>query len=345
MAKKALITGITGMVGSHLCDYLLKYTDWEIYGVCRWRSPLDNVQHLLERVNKKERLFFEYADLNDQVSLLHVLKKTKPDYIFHLAAQSYPLTSFTAPIDTLNTNILGTCRLLESVRVVMQESGAYDPVIHVCASSEVFGKIPPEKKPEAGIHEECPFHPASPYAISKVGTDLLGRYYAQAYGMTVMTTRMFTHTGPRRGDVFHESTFAKQIAMIEAGMILPVVKVGNLHSLRTYADVRDAVRAYYMLVTVNPVAGEYYNIGGSYTCEVKDTLDMLLSLSPRKNDISIETDPERLRPIDADLQVPDCSKFKKHTGWEPQITFEQTMKDLLDYWRGRVKNGTEFLTR
>ncbi len=341
---KALITGITGMVGSHLCDFLLENTDWDVYGVCRWRSPLDNVEHLLERVNNKDRIYFEYADLNDQVSLINVIQSVKPDYIFHLAAQSYPLTSFTAPVDTLNTNILGTCRLLESVRLTMDQDKSYKPVIHVCASSEVFGKIPPEKKPETGIHEECPFHPASPYAISKVGTDLLGRYYAEAYGMTVMTTRMFTHTGPRRGDVFHESTFAKQIAMIEAGLIEPEVKVGNLKSLRTYADVRDAVRAYYMLVTINPIPGEYYNIGGSYTCEVEDTLNTLISLSTAKEKIKIVTDPERLRPIDADLQVPDCSKFKKHTGWEPEIPYEKTMEDLLNYWRERVKKGN-FLTR
>lgn len=337
---KALITGITGMVGSHLADYLLENTDWEVWGACRWRSPLDNVSHLIERVNNKDRVFFEYADLNDSVSLIHLMKKVKPDYIFHLAAQSYPLTSFDSPLDTLNTNILGTCRLLEAVRVA-----GIDPVIHVCASSEVFGKIPPEKKPDTGIHEECPFHPASPYAISKVGTDLLGRYYAEAYNMKVMTTRMFTHTGPRRGDVFHESTFAKQIAMIEAGLIEPVVKVGNLKSLRTYADVRDAVRAYYMLVTVNPIPGEYYNIGGSYTCTVGDTLNTLLSFSPKKDEIRVEVDPERLRPIDADLQVPDCTKFKKHSGWEPMIPYEQTMRDLLEYWRVRIGKGEQFLTR
>ena len=345
MSKKALITGVTGMVGSHLADYLLANTDWDVYGVCRWRSPLDNVQHLLERVNEKDRVFFEYADLNDQVSLMTVIGKVRPDYVFHLAAQSYPLTSFTAPIDTLNTNILGTCRLLEAIRHEMEADGGYKPVVHVCASSEVFGKIPPEKKPATGIHEECPFHPASPYAISKVGTDLLGRYYAEAYGMAVMTTRMFTHTGPRRGDVFHESTFAKQIAMIEAGLIEPVVKVGNLRSLRTYADVRDAVRAYYMLVTVDPVPGEYYNIGGSYTCEVGDTLHTLISYSPMKDKIQVVTDPERLRPIDADLQVPDCRKFKAHTGWEPQIPFEKTMHDLLDYWREKLRTGAMFLTR
>ncbi len=342
---KALITGITGMVGSHLADFLLEKTDWDIFGACRWRSPLDNVSHLLERVNKKDRLFFEYADLNDEMSLINIVSKIKPDYVFHLAAQSYPLTSFTAPIDTLNTNILGTCRLLEALRLEIQKDKNYKPVIHVCASSEVFGRIPPEKKPETGIHEECSFHPASPYAISKTGTDLLGRYYAEAYGMTVMTTRMFTHTGPRRGDVFHESTFAKQIAMIEAGMIAPKVMVGNLKSLRTYADVRDAVRAYYMLVTMNPIPGEYYNIGGSYTCEVGDTLNTLIGFSSRKDDIIVEIDPERLRPIDADLQIPDCRKFKAHTGWEPQISFEKTMHDLLDYWRMRVKKGEIFLTR
>jgi nucleoside-diphosphate-sugar epimerase len=120
--------------------------------------------------------------------------------------------------------------------------------------------------------------------------------------------------------------------MIEAGMIPPVVKTGNLDSLRTFADVRDAVRAYYMLVTINPKGGEYYNIGGQYTCSVKDMLNHLISISTAKDKIKVETDPDRLRPIDADLQVPDTTKFEKHTGWKPEITFEQTMKDLLDYW-------------
>jgi GDPmannose 4,6-dehydratase len=151
-----------------------------------------------------------------------------------------------------------------------------------------------------------------------------------------MTTRMFTHTGPRRGDVFAESTFAKQIALIEADAIPPVVKVGNLKSLRTIADVRDAVRAYHMLVTINPTPGAYYNIGGSYSCEVGDLLRTLLNLSPRGNTIRIEVDPTRLRPIDADLQIPNTAKFKAHTGWEPVYAFEQTMADLLDYWRERV---------
>lgn len=336
--KKVLITGITGMVGSHLADYILEHTDWDVYGICRWRSPLDNIRHLLERANRKDRLFFEYADLNDQISLLTAVQKVVPDYIFHLAAQSYPKTSFDSPVETMNTNILGTCRLLEAVRATK----GCNPVIHVCSSSEVFGRVKKEMLP---INEGCTFHPASPYAISKVGTDLLGRYYAEAYGMQVMTTRMFTHTGPRRGDVFAESTFAKQIAMIEKGLIPPVVKTGNLDSLRTYADVRDAVKAYFMLVTINPIGGEFYNIGGTYTCKVGDMLDTLLSFSPMGKDIQVVTDPERLRPIDADLQVPDCTKFMQHTGWKPEIPFDQTMRDLLEYWRSRVGMGENFLTR
>jgi len=336
MNKNAIITGIAGMVGSHLADYLLENTDWDIIGFLRWNDPMENLSHLFERINNKDGITLFFGDLNDQSSIHSCLKENKPDYIFHLAAQSYPQTSFVAPIDTLNTNILGTAKLLEEVKNLN-----YDPVIHVCASSEVFGKVPKKYLP---INEDVPFHPASPYAISKVGTDLVGRYYAEAYNMKIMTTRMFTHTGPRRGDVFAESTFAKQIAMIEKGLIDPVIKVGNLDSLRTWADVRDAVRAYYMLVTNNPISGEYYNIGGSYSCTIKEMLDFLVRNSTCKN-IEIQVDPERLRPIDANLQVPDTSKFKKHTGWEPQIKFETTMLDLLDYWRERVKSGKMFLTR
>lgn len=254
MAVRALITGITGMVGSHLADYLLEKTDWEIIGMCRWRSPLDNISHHIQGINGQGRIKLLYGDLRDYISIHDVVSTAKPDYVFHLAAQSYPKTSFESPLDTFETNIQGTANVMEALR----KNDLTKAIVHVCASSEVFGRVPKEKLP---IDEECTFHPASPYAISKVGTDLIGRYYAEACGMTVMTTRMFTHTGPRRGDVFAESTFAKQIAMIEANQIPPVVMTGNLDSLRTFADVRDAVHAYYLLVTKNPIAGEYYNIG------------------------------------------------------------------------------------
>lgn len=337
MTKRVLITGITGMVGSHLADYLLEHTDWLIFGMCRWRSPLDNVSHLLQMVNEKERVFFLDGDLTDYISLVNVVEKSQPDYVFHLAAQSYPATSFTSPLQTLDTNILGTERLLEALR----HNHDVDPVIHVCSSSEVFGRVPQEKLP---INEECSFHPASPYSISKIGTDLIGRFHAEAYGQKCITTRMFTHTGPRRGDVFAESSFAKQIAMIEAGLLPPVVKTGNLKSLRTWADVRDAVRAYYLLATVNPIAGEYYNIGGSYSCTVEDMLNYLISQSFRK-DITVEQEQARVRPLDADLQLPDTQKFRNHTGWKPEIDFEKTMDDLLEYWRGRIASNQKFLQR
>ena len=326
------------MVGSHLADYLLENTDWDIHGLIRWRSPLDNIESLIKNINTKNRVYLHYGDLRDPQSINKVISEVVPDFTFHLAAQSYPKTSFDAPLDTYDTNISGTSSVLEALKTFSRNS-----CIHICASSEVFGRVSKDKIP---INEECSFHPASPYAISKVGTDLIGRFYAEAYGMKIMTTRMFTHTGPRRGDVFAESTFAKQIALAEAGFIEPTIKVGNLMSMRTIADVRDAVRAYHMLVTINPTPGEYYNIGGSHSCTIETILNDLIKLSPLRDKLKIELDEERIRPIDADLQVPDTSKFKKHTGWEPIIPYEKTISDLLDFWRIQVsKNKGNYLTR
>ena len=326
------------MVGSHLADYLLENTDWDIHGLIRWRSPLDNIESLIKNINTKNRVYLHYGDLRDPQSINKVISEVVPDFTFHLAAQSYPKTSFDAPLDTYDTNISGTSSVLEALKTFSRNS-----CIHICASSEVFGRVSKDKIP---INEECSFHPASPYAISKVGTDLIGRFYAEAYGMKIMTTRMFTHTGPRRGDVFAESTFAKQIALAEAGFIEPTIKVGNLMSMRTIADVRDAVRAYHMLVTINPTPGEYYNIGGSHSCTIETILNDLIKLSPLRDKLKIELDEVRIRPIDADLQVPDTSKFKKHTGWEPVIPYEKTISDLLDFWRIQVsKNKGNYLTR
>lgn len=336
MKKNVLITGITGMVGSHLADYLLKKTNWNIYGLCRWRSPLDNVEHLLPLANdKNSTIKFINADLNDYSSLIKAVEVSKPNYIFHLAAQSYPLTSFVEANITLDTNIIGTYNLLNAVKQLK-----INPLIHVCSSSEVFGRVKKENLP---IDENCSYHPASPYAISKVGTDLVGRYFYEAFKLKVLVTRMFTHTGPRRGDVFAESSFAKQIAMIESKKIKPIIKVGNLNSLRTFADVRDAVHAYYLLLTKNPKPGEVYNIGGTYSCTIREMLNFLVSLSEVKK-IKIIEDPARLRPIDADLQIPNTKKFMNATGWRPRISFQKTMTDLLNYWRKRVQNNN-FLDR
>ena len=302
--KKALITGITGMVGSHLADFLIKNTNWKIFGACRWRSPTDNIVHLFSEINKKKRIELKYMDLSDYNSIEKTINSTQPDYIFHLAAQSFPKASFDLREITFDTNILGTDRLLHIIHKLK-----INPIIHICSSSEVFGKV---KKNFLPINEDVPFHPASPYAISKIGTDYIGRYYYEAFKLRILITRMFTHTGPRRGDYFAESSFAKQIASIELGYQKNVVKVGNLKSLRTVADVRDAVRAYYLLVTKKPKFGETYNIGGSYSCTVGEILKYLIKISKNKN-TKIKIDKNRLRPIDADLQLPDTRKFKKHT--------------------------------
>lgn len=326
------------MVGSHLADYLFKNTDWNIYGLIRWRSPLDNIKHHIENINAKERIFLKYGDITDYGSLEEIFKSSHFDYIFHLAAQSYPKTSFDSPTNTYETNVIGTENLLKACLRFCPNA-----VIHNCSSSEVFGRVPKDLVP---IKENTPFHPASPYAISKCSADLIGRYYAEAHHMRILTTRMFTHTGPRRGDVFMESTFAKQIALIEKGYLPPIVLTGNLESIRTIADVRDAVHAYFLLVTTKDIpSGSVFNIGGKFTTSVRSILEKLISLSTNKN-IVHEVDSTRIRPIDADLQIPDTSAFTKYVEWEPEYSFDQTMKDLLEYWRKLVdKNGNVYLQR
>ncbi|NQS90266.1 GDP-mannose 4,6-dehydratase, partial [Patescibacteria group bacterium] len=251
--------------------------------------------------------------------------------IFHLAAQSYVTFSFSSPVVTLKTNVIGTCNLLEAVKE-LKFTSHYDPIIHICSSSEVYGQVKEEDIP---IKEDVPLRPASPYAVSKVAEDMLAYQYWLSWEIKTLRTRMFTHTGPRRGDVFVVSNFAKQIAAIEAGLAPPVVKVGNLESIRTFADVRDAVRAYWLLVT-KCIPGEVYNIGGVETMKVGEMLNRLLGLSLVKN-IKIEVDLNRLRPSDVTLQIPSTEKFHKETGWNPEIKFEQTMEDTLNYWREYYK--------
>lgn len=335
--KNILITGITGMVGSHLLDYILEKTNWNVFGLTRWRSPLNNISHQLKKVNSKNRITLLEGDLLDHNSLINCIGAASPDIIFHLAAQSFPTASFVSPNATYDVNVLGTSRLLDSLRIL-----EINPLVHICSSSEVYGRTPREYLP---IKEATPFHPASPYSISKIGTDLIARFHFEAYGTNTLVTRMFTHTGPRRGDVFAESSFAKQIAMIEHELIPPTIKTGNLDSLRTWADVRDAVRAYFDLVTINPTPGEIYNIGGTTVKTVREVLDFLISNSDKKRVIKVETDLKRVRPIDADLQVPDITKFTQHTGWKPQIPFEKTMVDLLNYWREKVVKEPQIADR
>ena len=324
--KVILITGISGFVGSHLAEYILaEYPKVKIYGLIRWRSPLDNINHISKKLDLK------WGDLLDSFSLEKIIRETKPDVIFHLAAQSYVDFSFLAPVSTLEVNVIGTINLLETIKKIKIEEN-YDPIVHICSSSEVYGQV---KKEEIPIKEDNPFRPASPYAVSKVAEDMLGYQYWISWKIKTIRTRLFTHTGPRRGDVFVESSFAKQIAAIEAKKAKPTVYVGNLKSVRTFMDVRDAVRAYWLLVT-KCKPGEVYNIGGKETMTVGEMLKKLISLSKRR-DIKVVIDPKRLRPSDVTLQIPSFDKFRKETGWIPKIKFEKTLVDMLDYWRDYYK--------
>jgi len=318
---RILITGITGMVGSHLAEYVLAHhPDVEVHGMVRWRSPRANLVKTAGRVTLHE------GELRDLHSLVRVLETVRPERIFHLAAQSYVSASFTAPADTLHTNVIGTTNLLDAVRLT-----GIDPRIHICSSSEVYGQVRPDEVP---IRESNEFRPASPYAVSKCGEDMIALQYFLSYGIQTIRTRMFTHTGPRRGDVFAESAFAKQIAEVESGRKPNPIKVGNLNSVRTFADVSDAVRAYWLLLEKCP-PGEVYNIGGERTMTVGEMLDVLIGMAGCR--IRYEVDPALVRPSDVTLQIPDTSKFRAATGWEPQVPLETTLRDLLDYHRGRIR--------
>ncbi len=312
------------MVGSHLAEYILaNHSSVEVHGLVRWRSPLDNLRGVFPQ------LTLHQAELRDLNSLVLLLNRVQPDRIFHLAAQSYVTASFDAPADTLHTNVIGTTNLLDALRITKQ-----NPKIHICSSSEVYGQVTPAEVP---IREHNPFRPASPYAVSKVGEDMIALQYFLSYGLQTIRTRMFTHTGPRRGDIFAESAFAKQIAQIEAGLRRNPLKVGNLDSVRTFADVRDAVKAYWLLLEKCP-AGEVYNIGGNRTMTVGAMLELLKTMAACK--IEHEVDPALLRPADVTLQIPDISKFQAATGWQPEIPLETTLHDLLVYHRERLKNTT-----
>jgi GDP-4-dehydro-6-deoxy-D-mannose reductase len=321
---RALITGITGFAGSHLADYLLaEHPDVEVHGTYRWRSRTENIAHLGDRIHLVE------ADLRDYTSMRAALDEVRPDYVFHLAAQSFVPSSWRSPAETLSTNIGGQTHLFEAVR-----SLGLDPIIQIACSSEEYGLVRPDETP---IREDNPLRPLSPYAVSKVGQDFLAYQYHQSYGLKAVRTRGFNHTGPRRGDVFVTSNFAKQLAGIEAGLREPKIRVGNLDAVRDFTDVRDMVRAYWLTVT-KATPGEVYNIASGKGITIRDLLDRLIALCAVP--VEIEVDPARLRPSDVEILVGDNSKFRQATGWEPVIPFDQTLGDTLDYWRARLAGAS-----
>ena len=315
-----LITGITGFAGSHLAEYILaEHPGARVHGIVRWRSRMDNIAHLAGKIELHE------ADLKDMVSLKKALAASRPDKIFHLAAQSFVPTSWRLPAETFQINAVGQINLFEAILDLK-----LDPRIQIAGSSEEYGMVYADEVP---MKETNPLRPLSPYAVSKVAQDLLGYQYFKSYGLRAIRTRGFNHTGPRRGDVFVTSNFAKQIAQIEKGLREPVIHVGNLDAKRDFTDVRDMVRAYW-LAPEKGEDGEVYNVGTGGTISMHQLLDMLLALT--KVEVRVQVDPERLRPSDVQILQADPTKFRKQTGWEPIIPFEKTLRDLLDYWRERV---------
>ncbi len=318
MSKKALITGITGFAGSHLAELLLE-KGYEVHGTTRPRSKTDNIDHI------KRKLKLQDADLLDSHSLYTILSDIKPDFVFHLAAQSFVQSSWASPANTMEMNTVGSVHLFEAVR-----RAQIDPVIQIACSSEEYGLV---LRNETPVKETNPLRPLSPYAVSKVAMDYLGYQYYQSYGIKIIRTRGFNHTGPRRGEVFVTSNFAKQIAEIEKGRKDSIIEVGNLDAQRDWTDVRDMARAY-LLAVKKCEYGEVYNVCSEKAVTVSDMLNLLLSFSKIK--VKIVKDSSRIRPSDVPILLGDCGKFKKATGWKPEIPFEKTMKDLLNYWRERV---------
>ena len=327
------------MAGSHLADYLLQKKGLEVFGTFRWRSRMENLDHLKKQDGLNiitcdrgatpsidpAKLNLMEADIGDAFSMNRVISVVRPDRIFHLAAQSYVPASWWAPAETLHNNIIGEVNLLEAVR-----TEGIDPRIHIAGSSEEYGYILPEELP---VKETNSLRPLSPYGVSKVAQEMLAYQYCRSYGIKTIVTRGFNHEGPRRGDVFVTSSFAKQIAEIEKGLREPIIYTGDLSSKRDWSDVRDFVRAYWLALEKG-TPGEVYNIGSGKALEVREMLDVLLGMSDIK--VEVRADPTRLRPSDVKVLVCDSTKFRKLTGWKNEIPFKQTLKDLLDYWRERV---------
>jgi GDP-4-dehydro-6-deoxy-D-mannose reductase len=338
---RVLVTGITGFAGSHMAEFLMRQPDVEIYGIYRRRSRLEALDDVREHIHmiepgvasietlkcafKPDKINLIECDLLDAFSVHKLIGSVRPDRIFHLAAQSHVPASWNAPAATLQDNIFGQLNIFEAVR-----TAAIDPLIQIAGSSEEYGLVYPDEVP---MRESNPLRPLSPYAVSKVAQEMLAYQYHQSYGIKSIISRGFNHSGPRRGENFVDSSFAMQVALIEKGLQEPVIYVGDLSSKRDFTDVRDMVRAYWLLLD-KCKPGEVYNIGSGNTRQVQDSLDILLRMSQVQ--VEVRVDPTRLRPSDVKILWSDSSKFIEATGWKPTIPYEQTLRDLLDYWRARV---------
>jgi GDP-4-dehydro-6-deoxy-D-mannose reductase len=318
---RALVTGAGGFVGDHLCAHLLTHTDWELIGTV-YPQPVEGQP-------EEPRLRLVHMDLRDPENVRALLEGSRPDYVFHLAAQSIPAISFDDPWDTLETNIRSQLNILHAVRLLNLSTR-----VLAVGSNEEYGR--PEEG-ELPFTEETPLRPVSPYAVSKVTQDLMGLQFHLAYGIDVVRLRPFNHTGPGQSPRFVAPAFASQVARIEAGLQEPVVRVGNLSAARDFSDVRDIVRAYH-LAAARGEPGEVYNLASGQAHQISELLETLLSFTDA--DIRVEVDPARYHPVDVPVIYGSAEKFHKQTGWQPEISFEQTLRDTLDYWRSQ-QNKTE----
>ncbi|MBU1148986.1 GDP-mannose 4,6-dehydratase [Patescibacteria group bacterium] len=319
--KKVLISGINGSGASYLAEYIVdNHPNWQVYGISRWHSASSprNLSNVIKKV------FIHECDLNDFGSIFNVLRIVKPDYIFHIASHANVRTSFIYPIAILQNNIIGTANLFEAIRAT-----DIDPRIQLCSTSEVYGQVDPKNVP---IRENCPMNPMSPYAVSKATQDHLGNLYFKGYGMKIIITRMFTYLNPRRNDLSMTS-FAMQIACIEAGLQKELLH-GNLDSIRSFVDVRDAMEAYWLAIE-KCVPGEVYNIGGAINMSVGEFLEILKQKASCP--IPSRLNPDLLRPADVTLQIPDISKFTAQTDWKPRYTFEESISFLLKHCRKIIR--------
>jgi GDP-4-dehydro-6-deoxy-D-mannose reductase len=318
---RSLITGVGGFVGQHLAALLLKETDDEVFGIAR--SPIH--WHRAEACeNSAFRLL--NVDLNSPEEVLQSVQIAAPTQVFLLAAMSSPAASFGDPLGTLTNNAACVMNVLDALR-----REAPDARVVLVSSAEVYGA-----SPDGGgaIDESVRFAPENPYALSKAIQDLLGGQYHASYGMDIVRIRPFNHTGPGQSDRFVTASLARQIAEIELGRHEPVIKVGNLRAIRDFTDVRDVVNAYDLAAKLG-VGGEAYNLASGQRTSIEDLLDRLVALSGVT--VKIEHDPSRVRPADASVLVGNPARFIERTGWAPQIPLDQTLSDILDEWRMRVR--------
>ena len=316
--EKILITGVTGFVGSHMLDFLVKNTNSQIFGLKRMNSQLRNIHHAIDKIELLD------GDLNDQASMLKIIETIKPDKVYHFGALSWVSPSWSMPSIYMQTNVIGTINLFEAYRTV-----GISPRTLISCTPEEFGDVPEHMLP---ITEDTRIHPINPYAASKAAQDMISVTYYESYKLPIIRTRAFNHEGPRRDILGANASFAFQIAQIERGLSNQPVKVGNLEATRNFTDVRDIARAYYLAMEKGD-PGELYLIGTQQIYTMEECLKTLISLSTKKENISYEVEESRVRPTELRNFIGNFEKFENKTGWKAEISFIDTMKSVLNYWR------------